>query len=55
VVEAGPSVEILAVHDGKTVFVRQGRILGSAFHPELTEDDRVHRYFLSLIAKESEA
>jgi len=49
VVRTGPSVETLAVHDGKTVFVRQGAILGSAFHPELTEDDRVHRYFLSLV------
>lgn len=49
VVEAGPSVETLATYDGKIVFIRQGRILGSAFHPELTEDDRVHRLFLSLL------
>ena len=49
VVEAGPSVETLATYDGKIVFIRQGRILGSAFHPELTEDDRAHRLFLSLL------
>jgi 5'-phosphate synthase pdxT subunit len=49
VVEAGPSVEVLARQGDKIVFVRQGRILGSAFHPELTADDRVHRYFLSLV------
>ena len=49
VVEAGSSVETLATYDGKIVFVRQGRILGSAFHPELTEDDRAHRLFLSLL------
>ena len=47
--ESGPTVETLATHDGKAVFVRQGRILGSAFHPELTDDDRVHRYFLTLV------
>jgi 5'-phosphate synthase pdxT subunit len=50
VVASGPDVEILATHDGKTVYVRQGMILGSAFHPELTDDDRPHRLFLSLAA-----
>ena len=50
VVEAGPEVEVLARHDGKIVFVRQGTLLGSAFHPELTGDDRVHRLFLSLVS-----
>ena len=49
VAEAGPTVETLATYDGKTVFVRQGTILGSAFHPELTDDDRPHRLFLSLV------
>ena len=49
VVEPGPEVETLATYDGKTVFVRQGTILGSAFHPELTDDDRAHRLFLSLL------
>lgn len=50
IVEAGPTVEILAAYEGKGVFVRQGNILGSAFHPELTDDDRTHRLFLSQIA-----
>jgi len=49
VVDAGAGVESLATIDGKTVFVKQRSILGSSFHPELTGDDRVHRYFLSLI------
>jgi len=49
VVEAGPDVETLATYNGKAVFVRQGTILGSAFHPELTDDERPHRLFLSLI------
>jgi 5'-phosphate synthase pdxT subunit len=55
VVDAGPSVETLARHDGKAVFVRQGRVLGSAFHPELADDDRVHRYFLALVREGQEA
>jgi 5'-phosphate synthase pdxT subunit len=33
------------------VAVRQGRLLGMAFHPELTDDDRFHRYFLTLIGR----
>lgn len=51
VVETGAGVETLATYDGKTVFVRQDNILGSAFHPELTDDDRAHRLFLSLLAE----
>lgn len=49
VVDAGDTVKTLATYDGKTVFVRQGAILGSSFHPELTDDDRVHRYFVSML------
>jgi 5'-phosphate synthase pdxT subunit len=44
-------VEILArLPDGRTVAVRQGRLLATAFHPELTGDDRFHRYFLQLVS-----
>ena len=46
VVEAGPGVEILARHGEHIVLVRQGRYLAAAFHPELTPDTRLHRYFL---------
>jgi 5'-phosphate synthase pdxT subunit len=49
IVQTGSAVETLATYDGKAVFVRQGNILGSAFHPELTGDDAVHRFFASLI------
>ena len=45
----GPEVEVLGELDGSPVLVRQGRILASTFHPELTEDRRVHRYFLQLL------
>ena len=44
----GDGVEVLATHDGRIVAARQGNLLALAFHPELTEDARVHRYFLSL-------
>jgi 5'-phosphate synthase pdxT subunit len=49
----GSSVEVLArLPDGGVVAVRQGRILATAFHPELTGDDRFHRYFLRLARRE---
>jgi 5'-phosphate synthase pdxT subunit len=43
---AGPGVDVLATHEGHGVFVRQGNVMGTSFHPELTGDDRVHRYFV---------
>jgi pyridoxal 5'-phosphate synthase pdxT subunit len=46
---AGPDVEVLAEHDGHPVLARQGRVLVAAFHPELTEDTRVHEKFLQLV------
>jgi len=47
----GQGVEVLGTFEDKIVFVRQGSLLASAFHPELTEDDRVHRYFLDIVQK----
>jgi pyridoxal 5'-phosphate synthase pdxT subunit len=45
----GPAVEVLArLRDGVVVAARQGRLLATSFHPELTHDERFHRYFLSL-------
>lgn len=46
---AGPGVEILAEHAGHGVFVRSGDVIGTSFHPELTGDDRVHRYFVDIV------
>jgi 5'-phosphate synthase pdxT subunit len=46
----GPNVETLAERDGHGVMVRQSNVLGTSFHPELTGDDRVHAYFLSMVA-----
>lgn len=42
----GPHVEVLASFDGKPVLIRESRILIATFHPELTNDSRVHEYFL---------
>lgn len=47
---AGPGVEVLAALDGHGVFVREGKVLGTSFHPELTGDDRLHAYFAGLAA-----
>lgn len=47
--EVGEGVEALAEVDGHIVAARQGRQLVTAFHPELTDDLPVHRYFLDLI------
>ena len=45
----GSDVEVLASVDDKPVFVRQGAVIATAFHPELSDDGRVHDLFLSTI------
>ncbi len=52
IAELGPDVEVLAEHDGVPVLARAGRILVAAFHPELTDDTRVHERFLQLVNEE---
>jgi 5'-phosphate synthase pdxT subunit len=47
--ETGPEVEVLAEVDGQPVLARQGRFLVAAFHPELTDDTRLHALFLDSI------
>ena len=49
---AGPAVEVLAEHEGRPVLAREGRLLVAAFHPELTDDTRVHERFLELVREE---
>jgi 5'-phosphate synthase pdxT subunit len=46
---AGPEVEVLSEIPAGPVLVRQGRLLGGAFHPELTDDPRLHAYFLRMV------
>jgi pyridoxal 5'-phosphate synthase pdxT subunit len=49
IARVGKSVETLAaLEDGTVVAARQGNLLATSFHPELTKDDRFHRYFLTL-------
>ena len=45
----GPEVITLATLNERIVFVRQGKLLATAFHPELTSDDRIHKYFLAMV------
>jgi pyridoxal 5'-phosphate synthase pdxT subunit len=47
--DAGPEVEILAEVEGHPVLARDGRVLLAAFHPELTDDTRIHELFLNLV------
>lgn len=54
VCELHPCVEVLAEFDGHPVMVRQGDIIASAFHPELTDDLRVHRYFIEMVQQAKE-
>jgi 5'-phosphate synthase pdxT subunit len=49
---AGPGVEVLAELDGEAVLLRDGRYLVSSFHPELTDDTRVHEQFLEIVREE---
>jgi 5'-phosphate synthase pdxT subunit len=49
VVEAGPGVEVLARYEDRIVAVRQGVFMASAFHPELTNDVRMHRLFADMV------
>jgi 5'-phosphate synthase pdxT subunit len=45
----GPGIEVLAAFEGRPVLIRQDGVLIATFHPELTNDASVHRYFLDMI------
>jgi 5'-phosphate synthase pdxT subunit len=51
--DAGPDVEVLAELRGEPVLVRDGRFLVASFHPELTDDVRIHQLFLDLVREET--
>jgi pyridoxal 5'-phosphate synthase pdxT subunit len=51
----GPGVETLARHGDEPVMARQGTILVATFHPELTDDPTVHRYFCAMVAQAAAA
>jgi len=50
----GKSVTALAEHDGHVVMARQGNVLVASFHPELTDDLRIHEYFLNIAEKRNQ-
>lgn len=47
----GPGVQVLAEHGGEPVMARQDRVLVATFHPELTDNTTVHRYFCDLVGR----
>lgn len=49
----GTAQSIATLPDGRIVAAQQGRLLATSFHPELTDDDRFHRYFLSVVSGEA--
>jgi pyridoxal 5'-phosphate synthase pdxT subunit len=53
IADTGPRVEVLGTLDGEAVLVREGRFLAASFHPELTDDTRVHERFLELVREEA--
>ncbi len=48
--KTGPDVKVLATYNGDPVLVEQGRHMAATFHPELTEDPRIHRRFLAKLS-----
>lgn len=45
----GPGVRPLARHEGAVVMAQEGNVLVTSFHPELTDDSRIHRYFIEMV------
>ena len=53
IMEAGRDVEIISKFNEKIVAVKQGKILGTSFHPELTNDLSLHKYFVKLVKEKN--
>ena len=49
VAQAGPDVDVIGRDEGRIIAVRQGVLLATAFHPELTPDRRIHELFVSMV------
>ncbi|MGE5282692.1 MAG: pyridoxal 5'-phosphate synthase glutaminase subunit PdxT [Chloroflexota bacterium] len=54
VAQHGPGVEVLATYDGHPVAIREGTVLACAFHPELTDDPRLHALFMAMTTSSRE-
>lgn len=55
ITRVGNQVEILATHKGEPVFVREGNIIAATFHPELSRDERAHRFFADSLVNSNAA
>ena len=53
IVETGHNVEVISKFNEKIVAVKQGKILGTSFHPELTDDLSLHKYFVNLVKEKN--
>jgi pyridoxal 5'-phosphate synthase pdxT subunit len=49
----GKDVDVVATEGNDTVLVRKGKTLAATFHPELSDDPRVHQYFLDMVANQN--
>jgi 5'-phosphate synthase pdxT subunit len=49
IIDMGQSVTVLGRYQDTPVLVQSGQVLASAFHPELTDDDRIHRFFIKIV------
>ena len=47
--EVGSDVEVISKFNDKIVAVKKGNVIGTSFHPELTEDNSLHKYFVNLV------
>lgn len=53
VIETGRNVEVISKFNEKIIAVKQGKILGTSFHPELTDDLSLHKYFVNLVKEKN--
>ncbi|PYZ95394.1 pyridoxal 5'-phosphate synthase glutaminase subunit PdxT [Alteribacter lacisalsi] len=51
IVSTGPAAEVISEYDGEIVAAKQGNFLACSYHPELTDDHRMHQYFVEMIRK----
>ncbi|RAR39607.1 pyridoxal 5'-phosphate synthase glutaminase subunit PdxT [Paenibacillus sp. MDMC362] len=55
ILEVGPGVEVLSTYKDEIVTARQGHLLAASYHPELTDDYRLHQYFVEMVRSRSTA
>jgi len=54
IARVGSGIEVLAKRDNDPVLIRKGHLLAATFHPELSNDTRVHQYFLDMVRQQRE-